>query len=110
MACSDPNCLKELVDHNTQGNLFKKKLSKTAFRCLLEVLKNARRKKLKKCFSRKTRKGFKTYKKLISKFVSKKISERQRREKFQSVRKNFQKWIRQLLADFEKNCLEENLP
>lgn len=109
MACKDPNCLKELIEHNSNGNLFRKKLSKTAFRCLLEVLTNAKRKKLKDCFSRKTRNGFKTHKKLISKFVSKTSSERHRREKLQSVPKHFKKWVRKLLADFEKNCLEEKL-
>ena len=107
--CQKKGCLKELLSLIENGDIFKKKLTKSAFRCFSEVISNVGRKKLKKCFSKKSRAGLKKNRRLIEKILSRKYSEKCRRKALQSIPKKLKKLLRGVLLEFQTNCLVEDV-
>ena len=106
MSCKVPECLKELVEVLVTGRVFKKKkMSKDAFKCFVEVLKNAGSKKLKNCFGKSSRKGLRKYKKLVKILTSRRLPQKKRQKKLFNSSRGFRKFIRIIFKDFIRNCV-----
>jgi len=92
MSCKNENCLKQLVEVLVTGKVFKKKkISKDAFKCFVEVLKNAGSKQLKHCFGKSSRKGLRKHKKLVKILTSSRFSKKKRLKKLWNSSKGFKK-------------------
>lgn len=106
MACRSPQKLKNLVNVCVEDALFEKKLKTSVFECVVEIVKNASKRRFEKCFSSKTRKKMKRSKKLLSFLKNSRISLKKRKKKFLKLKKNERKLFNSyIIADFLKNCL-----
>ena len=105
MTCKKPECLKGLIEVVLRDGLFEKGLKKTEFKCFIEVLGNASRKKLKHCFGKKVRRGLKKFKPIIAKLLSKKKTSKKRKKILENAPQQFRNFIKLLFKDFMNNCI-----
>ena len=106
MACRSKKRLKKLVTVCVEDKLFDKKLKNSVFECIVEIVKNASKKRLSKCFSSKTKKMMRRNKDILSYLKNKQISMKRRKKRFLKCDKNEQDLFESyIIADFMKNCL-----
>ena len=106
MALKNQESVKEIIDIFVKGKLFEKGLKKKHFKIFVEILNNASRKKLKSCFSDKSRKGLKKYKKIVQKLNSKRIPTTKRMKNLRKTSESFRRMVRSVINDFMTNCCE----
>ena len=107
MACRKEKYLKKLISTCTDDKLFDRDLSTKVFKTFLEVLKNLKNKHFRKCFSSKTLKKAKKYKKRIVKLLDPEISLKKRKESFLRSKKGFSDFcLNHLMKDFLEGCCE----
>ena len=107
MACKSEKKLKKLVTVCVEDRLFDKKLKNSVFQCVVEILKNATKRRFSKCFSKKTKKMMKKNSKYLSYLKNRKNSLKKRRKRFLKSDKNEQDLFESyIIADFMKNCLQ----
>ena len=107
MACRSSERLKALINICVDDKLFDKKLKTSVFECVVEIVKNASKRKLAaNCFSEKTKKKMRKSKRLLSFLKNGKISLKKRKRKFLKLKKNERKLFNSyIIADFMKNCV-----
>ena len=106
MACKSEK-LKKLVTVCVEDRLFDKKLKNSVFECVVEIVKNASKKRFSKCFSKKTKKMIKRNLKFLSYLKNRKKSLKKRKKRFLKSDKNQQDLFESyIIADFMKNCLQ----
>ena len=106
MACKSEKKLKKLVAVCVEDRLFDKRLKNSVFECVVEIIKNASKRRTKKCFSSKTKKMMKKNSKLMSYLKNRKNSMKKRKKRFLKCDKNEQDLFESfIIADFMKNCL-----
>ena len=107
MACESPEKLKKLINVCVDDKLFSKKLKTSVFECVVEIVKNASKRRMAvKCFSSKTRKKMKKNKELLTFLINSEISLKKRKRKFLKLNKRQRKLFNSyIIADFMKNCL-----
>ena len=106
MACKSEK-LKKLVTVCVEDRLFDKKLKNSVFECVVEIVKNASKKRFSKCFSKKTKKMIKKNSKFLSYLKNPKKSLKKRKKRFLKSDKNQQDLFESyIIADFMKNCLQ----
>ena len=109
MACCKKKKLQQLVEACVADKLFEPNLKTSVFKCVVEIIKNAKTEKFADCFSQKTHGKIKKQRKLLKKLINSKISIKKRKQKFisspKTVRKLFYNYI---LHDFVQNCLEHD--
>lgn len=107
MACRKKKNLKALLEACVTDTLFDAGLRKGAFLCVIEIISNSKKKKLKSCFSKSTRRKILKFKKLLNFLKNEKISLKKRKKRFincdSKERKLFNNY---LIADFISNCIE----
>lgn len=109
MACCKKKKLKALIKASTNDQLFDKNLKNSVFKCVVEIIKNSRKKKFYECFSAKTHKKLKKHKKTLKKLSSSGISLKKRKKLFVASEKEVQKlFYDHLMKDFINNCLEHD--
>lgn len=107
MACQDGVKLRGMIDACFMDELFSKSLKDSIFASFLEVLKNSKKKKLKSCFSKKTRRGLNKNRSLVKYLLRSKVPLKKRKKKFRKSSKKFQKLVHDnLIPEFLKNCVE----
>lgn len=100
MACKKPECFRHLVDTLVKKELFTNSLNKKAWRCFIEILRNAQKSKMKFCFDSKTRKGLKKYRKTLKYLTSKKISRKKRQKRLKELPEKTKNFIEGLFKKF----------
>ena len=107
MACRKKKNLKALLEACVTDTLFDSGLKKSVFMCIIEIISNSKKKKLKGCFSSSTRQKITKFKKLLNYLKNEKISLKKRKKRFircdEKERKLFNNY---LIADFISNCIE----
>ena len=107
MACRKKKNLKALLEACVTDTLFDSGLKKSVFMCIVEIISNSKKKKLKACFSSSTRRKITKFKKLLNYLKNEKISLKKRKKRFircdEKERKLFNNY---LIADFISNCIE----
>ena len=107
MACHDEEKLRCMIDTCFIDKLFSRSLKDSTFSSFLEVLKNSKKKKFKRCFSKKSRRGLLKHKKLVKFLLRSGVSLKRRKKKFRKSPKKFKKLINDhLIPEFLKNCVE----
>jgi len=107
MACRKKKHLRSFLDACVTDSLFTKDLKTNVFVCIIEIVKNCMKSKLKHCFSSKTLKYIAKNIKLLKFLKSKKISLKKRKKRFLRCSKKEQKlFYNHILYDFINNCLE----
>ena len=108
MALKDGESVKDIINIFTSGKLFEGDLEKKNFKIFIEILNNAKRKKLKKCFSRRSRKGLQKHSRLVRKLCSKKTSTKKRMKILRNTGDSFRRVVRQVISDFMTRCCESD--
>ena len=107
MACRKKKNLKALLEACVTDTLFDVGLKRGVFLCVVEIISNSKKKKLKSCFSSSTRQKISKFKKLLNFLKNEKISLKKRKKRFikcnEKERKLFNNY---LIADFISNCIE----
>ena len=107
MACKKKKNLKALLEACVTDTLFDDNIKKSVFLCIIEIINNSKKVKLKSCFSSRTRKKIVKHKKLLNYLKNGKISLKKRKKRFircsEKEKKLFNNY---LIADFISNCLE----
>ena len=109
MSCCKPKRLKLLLEACVNDKLFDIDLNVIVFKCIIEIVKNARKKKFSHCFSAKTRKKMQKYASFINKIVNSKTPIKKRLKKFVNCQEKVQKvFYKNILRDFIHNCLDHD--
>ena len=107
MACKKKKNLKALLEACVTDTLFDTGLKKSVFLCVIEIIKNSKRKKLKSCFRSETRAKICKNKKLLNFLKNEKNSLKKRKKRFIKCSEKEKKLFNNyLIADFIGNCLE----
>ena len=109
MACCKKKRLKELLEACVEDKLFDKDLRTSIFKCVVEIIRNSKKKKFDHCFSEKTQKKILKHKKFLKKLVDSTVGLKKRKKKFISSSKAEKKlFYNYILHDFIHNCIEED--
>ena len=108
MALKCGESVKDIINIFISGKLFESDLGKKNFKIFIEILNNAKRKKLKKCFSRRSRKGLQKHSRLVRKLSSKKISTKKRMKLLRNSGDSFRRVVRKVITDFMTRCCESD--
>lgn len=107
MACCKQKRLKQLVEVCVADKLFEPELKTSVFKCIIEIVKNSKKRKFSDCFSKKTHKRIIKHKKFLTKLINGKISIKTRKKKFTQASSAIQKlFYSYILRDFMHNCIE----
>ena len=106
MMAKEEQSVKSIIDILVKGKLFDRDLGKNNFNIFTEILSNASRKKLKKCFSRRSRKGLKKHRNTVRKLLSRKISLKKRMKTLRKTNESFRRVVRAVINDFMTRCCE----
>ena len=107
MACKKKKNLKALLEACVTDTLFDKHLKRNVFLCVVEIISNSKKKKLKSCFSSSTRRKILKFKKLLNFLKDDKISLKKRKRRFIKCDEREKKLFNNyLIADFISNCIE----
>ena len=107
MACCKKKRLKQLVEVAVADRLFESELKTSVFKCIVEIVRNSKKRKFEDCFSKKTHKKIEKNQKFLSKLINGKISIKKRKKKFIKASKSIQKlFYSHVLRDFMQNCVE----
>lgn len=108
MAFCEAEHLADLKNSYKLKAIFKETLKTDTFLLILEILKNLclKKKKFKRCFSQDIFKKLKKNKKLVKVLLNKKKPLEKRKKKFIKLKKNFREFIRLLIKQFFKKCLD----
>ena len=107
MACKKKKHLRALLDACVTDTLFTKDLKTKVFVCIIEIVKNCMKKKLKHCFSSKSLGHIKKNRNLLKYLKNKRISLKKRKKRFlQCTKKEKKLFYNHILYDFINNCLE----
>ena len=108
MALKDGESVKDIINIFTSGKLYERDLGKKNFKIFIEILNNAKRKKLKNCFSRRSRKGLQKHSRLVRKLCSKKTSTKKRMKILRNTGDSFRRVVRKVISDFMTRCCESD--
>ena len=106
-SCKKKKHLRAFLDACVTDSLFTEDLKTNVFVCIIEIVKNCMKSKLKHCFSSKSLKYIAKNRPLLKFLKSKRISLKKRRKRFLRCTKREQKlFYNHILYDFINNCLE----
>ena len=104
--CENEN-LVHLKSAYKEKTIFSPDLKLDTFLLILEILKNLQSKrKFQKFFCGSVKKNLKKFKKVLKALLDGKKSIEKKKKKFVKSKKSFKKWIRLVVSQFCKHCLE----